>query len=291
MTKELDNNEFNCPAGTDIAWCPGCGNYSLHKIMISTLKELGLNQKDVVISSGIGQAAKMPQYIEVNYYNGLHGRAMPVATAIKMANPGLTVIAEGGDGDMYGEGGNHFIHNIRRNPDITHIVHNNMVYGLTKGQGSPTSMRGMKTSVQVDGVYVEPFNPLSVAISLGATFVARVFTGNMEHAKDVIKEAIKHKGYALVDVFHPCPSFNKMNTFSWYKENTYILDIDYDRGDKMQALAKSLETEKFPLGIIYKLEGKAVMNESMSPYKQGDMTPLYKRRRDPESVKKLLLDK
>ncbi len=290
MVKDLDNNEFNCPKDTDIAWCPGCGNFQLHKIMISALKELELDQKDVVISSGIGQAAKMPQYVEANYYNGLHGRALPIATAIKMTNPGLTVIAEGGDGDMYGEGGNHFIHNIRRNPDITHIVHNNMVYGLTKGQGSPTSMRGMKTSVQVNGVYLEPFNPLSMAISLGATFVARVFTGNMEHAKEVIKDAIKHRGYALVDVFHTCPSFNKLNSLSWYKENTYILDNDYDCRDKMQALAKSFEGEKFPLGVIYKEEGKKVMNDSMPPYKNGDMTPLYKRRRDPKSVKKLLLD-
>lgn len=288
MEKDLEKNEFNCPAGTDIAWCPGCGNYSLQKIMISALKELGLDPKKVAISSGIGQAAKMPQYISVNYYNGLHGRAMPVATAIKMANPELTVIAEGGDGDMYGEGGNHFMHNIRRNPDITHVVHNNMVYGLTKGQGSPTSMKGMKTSVQVDGVYLEPFNPLAVAISLGATFVARVFTGNLEHAKEVIKEAIKHKGYALVDVFHPCPSFNKLNTFSWYKNNTYVLDAEYDCGNKMQALSKSFETEKFPLGIIYKKEGKAVMNESMPPYKFGDNTPLYKRKREPESAAKLL---
>lgn len=289
MGNDLEKNIFSCPAGTDIAWCPGCGNYSLHKIITAALSELGLAPKDVVISSGIGQAAKMPQYVSVNYYNGLHGRAMPVATAVKMANPELTVIAEGGDGDMYGEGGNHFMHNIRRNPDITHVVHNNMVYGLTKGQGSPTSMKGMKTNVQVDGVYLEPFNPLAVAISLGATFVARVFTGNMEHTKDVIKEAIKHKGYALVDVFHPCPSFNKVNTFSWYKENTYILSNDYDSSDKMQALSKSLETGKFPLGIIYKEEGKLVMNESMPPYKSGDSTPLYKRRREPESVEKLLL--
>ncbi|MHC4123505.1 MAG: thiamine pyrophosphate-dependent enzyme, partial [Planctomycetota bacterium] len=150
----------------DIAWCPGCGDFQILRILKETLAELKLVPTDIVLVSGIGQAAKIPHYLKCNVFNGLHGRALPPATAIKAANPKLTVIAESGDGDMYGEGGNHFLHTIRRNPNITNIVHNNMVYGLTKGQASPTSQTGFKTPVQVNGVFLEPFNPLSVAIAL-----------------------------------------------------------------------------------------------------------------------------
>jgi 2-oxoglutarate ferredoxin oxidoreductase subunit beta len=145
----------------DIAWCPGCGNFPILKTLKEALTELGIDPTQLVMVSGIGQAAKMPHYLKANFFNGLHGRALPPATAIKAANPKLTVIAESGDGDMYGEGGNHFIHCIRRNPNITNIVHDNMVYGLTKGQASPTSRRGFKTPVQVAGVILEPFNPLA----------------------------------------------------------------------------------------------------------------------------------
>jgi 2-oxoglutarate ferredoxin oxidoreductase subunit beta len=137
-------------------------------------------------------------------FNGLHGRSLPAATAIKAINPELTVIAEGGDGDMYGEGGNHFLHTIRRNPDITHIVHNNMVYGLTKGQASPTRPVGFKTPVQVDGVVSEPVNPMAVAIAQNASFVARAFSGDVDKTKEIVKKAILHKGYALVDILQPC---------------------------------------------------------------------------------------
>ena len=154
----MNNNRYDMPSTTDIAWCPGCGNFKILESLKQALEESNIEQNKVVISSGIGQAPKTPQYMQLNYFNGLHGRALSVATAIKAANPELTVIAEGGDGDMYGEGGNHFIHNIRRNPNITHIVHNNMVYGLTKGQASPTSQHGFVTPTQPSGVILEPFN-------------------------------------------------------------------------------------------------------------------------------------
>src|SRR6056297_548383 len=186
------------------AWCPGCGNFMILKALQQALKELSLKPQQVVIVSGIGQAAKTPQYLNVNMFNGLHGRALPPATAIKACNPELTVIAEGGDGDMYGEGGNHFLHTIRRNPNITHLVHNNMVYGLTKGQASPTSQIGFKTPLQVDGVILKPINPIALALSAGATFVARAFSSDMEKTKEIIKKAIAHNGYALVDIFQPC---------------------------------------------------------------------------------------
>src|SRR6056297_801611 len=169
------NTSFDVSDDIDVAWCPGCGNFSILSTLKKTLSDLNLEAQQLVMVSGIGQAAKIPQYFKTNYFNGLHGRALPAATAIKAVNPSLTVIAESGDGDMYGEGGNHFIHTIRRNPDITNIVHNNMVYGLTKGQASPTSPKGFKTKVQVNGVFENPFNPLAVAISLDASFVARAY--------------------------------------------------------------------------------------------------------------------
>ncbi len=201
----------------DIAWCPGCGNFGIRNILMETLAELEIKPKNLVIVSGIGQAAKMPHYINCNTFNGLHGRALPPALAIKAVNPELVVIAESGDGDMYGEGGNHFTNNIRRNPDITNIIHNNMVYGLTKGQASPTSQKGFVTPIQVNGVILEPFNPIAVAIALEASFVARAFIGDIEETKEILKKAVVHKGYALVDIFQPCVSFNKINTFQWFK--------------------------------------------------------------------------
>jgi 2-oxoglutarate ferredoxin oxidoreductase subunit beta len=188
----------------DVAWCPGCGNYGILTVLKRALTELNITPENLVMVSGIGQAAKIPHYFRAHFFNGLHGRALPPATAIKAANPSMTVIAESGDGDMYGEGGNHFIHTIRRNPGITNVVHNNMVYGLTKGQASPTSQLGFKTPVQVAGVFLEPFNPIAVAIALDAGFVARAFIGDAEQTKEILKKAITHKGYALVDVSALC---------------------------------------------------------------------------------------
>ncbi len=235
----------------DNAWCPGCGNFGILKLLEEVLTELEYDPKHTVIVSGIGQAAKTPYYIDTHMFCGLHGRALPVSTALKASNPALNVIAEGGDGDMYGEGGNHFIHTIRRNPDIVHIVHNNMVYGLTKGQASPTSQIGFKSPVQVKGVSNEPFNPISVALALRAGFVSRVNIGNQAHAKTVLKEAFLHKGYALVDVFQPCVVFNKINTYKWFNENTYELDSSYEKNDLSSAMKKALENDPIPIGVFY----------------------------------------
>jgi 2-oxoglutarate ferredoxin oxidoreductase subunit beta len=238
----------------DNAWCPGCGNFGILKLIEEVLTELECDPKHTVIVSGIGQAAKTPYYIDTHMFCGLHGRALPVSTALKASNPALNVIAEGGDGDMYGEGGNHFLHTIRRNPDIVHIVHNNMVYGLTKGQASPTSQRGFETPVQVKGVSNEPFNPISVALALKAGFVSRVNIGNQTHAKTVLKEAFLHKGYALVDVFQPCVVFNKVNTYKWFKDNTYELDSSYEKHSLPSAMVKALENDPIPIGIFYQDE-------------------------------------
>ncbi len=271
----------------DIAWCPGCGNFQIRNSIVNALRDLDIDPTQLVLSSGIGQAAKMPQYINTNYFNGLHGRGMPVAVAVKSANPELTVIAEGGDGDMYGEGGNHFIHNIRRNPNIVHIVHNNMVYGLTKGQASPTSQLDFITPVQVNGVRNKPFNPLAVALSLGATFVARAFSGDPDKTTEIIKQAIQHDGYALVDVFHPCVTFNKVNNFKWFKDNTYYLDDEYDKSNVKNAIDKALDLEKYALGVLYQNEGEKSFEDQLHVYEE-DKTPIVKRKRNIKDVEALL---
>jgi 2-oxoglutarate ferredoxin oxidoreductase subunit beta len=274
---------------TDISWCPGCGNFGILNILKAALAELEISPENLVMVSGIGQAAKIPHYLRCNFFNGLHGRALPAATAIKAANPGLTVIAESGDGDMYGEGGNHFLHTIRRNPNITNIVHNNMVYGLTKGQASPTSAQGFQTPVQVNGVANEPFNPLAVAVALNASFVARAFAGDAILTKEIFKKAISHRGYALVDVLQPCVSFNKLNTYRWFKEHTYYLDESHNPADRSVAFTKAIETDKLPLGIFY-LNLKQTFEDSLGIY-QNDSEPLYRRKLDVEKLEQLISEK
>lgn len=262
----------------DIAWCPGCGNHGILKILGDTLADLQLDPQQTVLVSGIGQAAKLPQYCNVHFFNGLHGRALPPATAIKASNPNLTVIAESGDGDMYGEGGNHFLHCIRRNPNLTNIVHNNMVYGLTKGQASPTSRQGFVTPLQVNGVLAEPFNPLSVAIALNASFVARAYVGNPEETRAILKAAIEHRGYALVDILQPCVTFNKLNTYQWFSQHTKPLPEHHDPRDRNQAFARACEEDPLYLGIFYRQE-KKVFEEQLPAYVQ-DRRPLFERRVD-----------
>ena len=244
----------------ETAWCPGCGNFAILDALKETLTELKVKPHEVLIVGGIGQAAKTPQYLNVNGYESLHGRALPPAAAAKIANQKLKVIVNTGDGDSYGEGGNHFIHNIRRNVDITHFVHDNQIYGLTKGQSSPTSDLGHITDFTPEGVIDRPINPVATAIALGAGFVARAFTGDREHLMEMMKEALNHNGYALVDILQPCVSFNKVNTFAWYSKRVYKLTEGkkYDSTDKGAAFQKALEWgDKIPLGILYREEKKS----------------------------------
>lgn len=277
------NNIFDFKDKIDIGWCPGCGNFSIRKELLSALEEMNLDKEKVVLVSGIGQAAKLPEYINTSFFHGLHGRGLPPATAIKACNPELKVIAFGGDGDMYGEGGNHLLHATRKNPDITLFVHNNMVYGLTKGQASPTSNIGMETPLQVFGVSEKPLNPLALAISLDVTFVARVFSGHIEQTKEIMKKAIAHKGFALVDIFQPCVSFNKINTFKWFNDNTYYLEEDFDTSDRVKSFEKSLEEGPFPLGIIYQNNNRKTFEENLQVYKNRKL-PLYKNELDIKKV-------
>jgi len=235
----------------ETAWCPGCGNFSINKAMKQALAGLGLAPSQVLLVSGIGQAAKAPHYLKCNAFNGLHGRALPVAQGAKLSNPDLTVIAESGDGCHYGEGGNHFLAAIRRNVNITCLVHDNQIYGLTKGQASPTTLQGQKTKAQPLGATSEAFNPMATAVAMGCGFVARGFSGDIDHVADLLQQAVQYEGFALVDVFQPCVSFNKVNTFKWYKDRCYKLDEGHDPADFGQAMAKALEFgDKIPIGVI-----------------------------------------
>lgn len=285
----MDSTQFDVE-GADVAWCPGCGNFSILKALKETLAELEIAPEEVVMVSGIGQAGKLPHYIKSNVFNGLHGRSLPVSAAIRAVNPEILVVNVSGDGCTYGEGGNHFIHNIRRNPNIVNIVHNNMVYGLTKGQASPTSQLDFNTPLQVDGVFEEPFNPLATAISLNASFVARAFSGDINQTKAILKKAIDHNGYSLVDIFQPCVTFNKLNTFQWFKNNTYYLDESHDPTDRELAFKRAIETEKYPLGIFYINEKKKTFEESLQVYKT-DKSPLFTRKQDMDKLKNLMESK
>lgn len=245
--KDFENGET--------AWCPGCGNFQILKAVKQALVNLKFEPYQVVFVSGIGQAGKLPHYLKCNLFNGLHGRSLPVATGIKIANHKLTVLAVGGDGDGYGEGGNHLIHAIRRNINITYIVHNNQIYGLTKGQASPTSEMGLITKTTPQGIILKPFNPIAMSISLGATFVARGYSAKIPHLTRLIEAGIKHNGFALIDVLQPCVSFNRLNTYKWYNERVY--DVETDREFNPENVEKSFEKslewgDRIPIGIIHK---------------------------------------
>ncbi len=235
-------------------WCPGCGNFAQHSAIKSVLAELNIQPHEVVVVSGIGCSSNMPEFLNVYGFHGIHGRLLPVAQAIKWTNPKLTVIAYGGDGDGYFEGTNHFVHAAKRNVDITYIVSDNQIFGLTTGQASPTSEFGMVTKTTPFGNVEVPINPLTVALSAGATFVARGFSGELDHLKYIIKRAILHRGFSLVDVFSPCVTWNKINTYEYFKKRVYKLD-ESRINDFNFAYEKAQEYgERIPIGIFYETE-------------------------------------
>ena len=235
----------------EIQWCPGCPNFSILNAIKVALVELGKAPHEICLVSGIGQAAKLPHYLKCNFFNGLHGRAIPVATGIQVANPELTTIVVTGDGDCYGEGGNHFIHAIRRNPDITVLVHNNEIYALTKGQASPTTPVGEKRRLQMRGVEIPPLNMPAFAIMQGCGFVARGFALERDHLKDLIVRAVRHKGLSYVDIIQPCITWGT-HPVSWYKERVKKLGREHDPRDRKAALNKAMEeNEAYTIGGLY----------------------------------------
>jgi len=237
-------------------WCPGCGNFSILSAMKQALAALDLSPDKIVIFSGIGQAAKTPHFITCNFFHGLHGRALPAATGAKIANHDLTILVSSGDGDCYGEGGSHFMNAVRRNIDITLLVHDNKIYGLTKGQASPTTDVHTMTKAQPFGVISEPFNPLAVALVLKAGFVARGFAGNTGHLSNLIQAGVQHRGFSIIDILQPCVSFNHVNTYQWYTERVYELEKEGYAPDNLHnALDKAREWgDRIPIGILYKEE-------------------------------------
>ncbi len=253
------------------AWCPGCGDFGILNSLKATLTELGYAPHRVMLVSGIGQSSKLPHYLKCNVFNGLHGRSLPVAEGIKLANHEMLVIDVTGDGDGYGEGGNHLIHAARRNLNIKHFVHNNQIYGLTKGQPSPTTAEGTAAKNLPFGELSEPLNPLALAIALDISFVGRGFAGDIVQLKELMKAAITHKGYALLDILQPCVTFNKVNTYAWYRQRAYKLEPEYDPTDRVEAFRRSLEWgERIPTGIIYK-SARPLMEERMPVLAAGPL--------------------
>ena len=271
--------------GRQPAWCPGCGNFSILKSFKDAMVEMDIEPHQFTIVSGIGQSSKFPHYVRCNTFNGLHGRALPVATGFRLANHKHPVMVFTGDGDCYGEGGNHLMHAIRRNINVKVFVHDNQIYGLTKGQASPTSMEGMKTKNQPFGVFSEQLNPMALAIALDCSFVARGFSGDMEQTKELIKSALDHKGFSLVDILQPCVTFNKINTYEWYKQRVYRLDPDYQPEDRVQAFQKALEWgDRIPTGIIFR-NNRPILEERIPVVSDS---PLVKQSFDPSKLEKTL---
>jgi len=244
-TRNID--QFN--TGILPTWCPGCGNFGIWMALKNALTKLAIPNHDTVIVYGVGCHGNMRDWMHVYGIEGLHGRAIPIAQGIKMANSGLTVIAVTGDGDCIGEGGNHFLHAAKRNPNITVIIHDNQVYGLTTGQASPTAQKKLETKSTPEGVVESPFSPLSLALVAGGTFVSRGFAGDIPYLTEVLGKAIHHKGFSVVDVLQPCVTFDKIHTYEWYKKRIYTVNPS---GTKKEALEVSMEWgDKIPLGVLY----------------------------------------
>jgi 2-oxoglutarate ferredoxin oxidoreductase subunit beta len=277
---------FNSPEKS--TWCPGCGDFGILMALKKALANLDLLPHQVMLVSGIGCGSKLPHYIRTNGYNSIHGRALPVAQGIKLANHALKVIVVTGDGDGYGIGMGHFMHAMRRNPDITHIVENNQVYGLTKGQYSPTSDKGYISSFSPEGAIEYAVNPMAYAIAAGATFVARGFASDANHLAWLIEEGIKHKGYALIDVLQPCVTYNKVNTNEWYKQRVYKLEeTGHDPTDREAAWRKAQEWgDRIPIGIYYRTE-RPTYEEQVTALKAGPLVfqELDGRVKDYEAIK------
>ncbi len=280
--------EKDIGSGQVPTWCPGCGDYVILGSLKAAITELGLDLHNTVIVSGIGCGSKTPHFIRAYGFEGLHGRTLPVATGIKLSNHELNVIVIGGDGDGYGIGGNHFMHTARRNLNITYIIQNNEVYGLTKGQYSPTSMKGFVSPSTPEGALEEPVNPITLSISAGATFVARSHSMDLGYTKQMIKEGIQHKGFAVIDVFQLCPTYNKIINAQFFRENLYKLGPDHDVTHKVKAFEKGLEHyPKIPYGVFYKEEGKPTYEEGLPQLKEKvlvkqnisavDISPLLKK--------------
>lgn len=235
-------------------WCPACGNFAQLSAIKGALADLGIEPHNVAVVSGIGCSSNLPEFINAYGFHGIHGRALPVAAGIKWANPKVTTIAYGGDGDGYFEGTQHLYHTAKRNVNITYIVSDNQIFGLTTGQASPTSEVGFRSKTTPDGNIEKPINPLIFALTAGATFVARAFSGDPTHLREIVKQGIKHRGFSLIDVFSPCVTFNKENTYDYFRKRVYKYTAK-DPSDFSSAFTAAQEYgDKIPIGIFYQKE-------------------------------------
>jgi 2-oxoglutarate/2-oxoacid ferredoxin oxidoreductase subunit beta len=268
---ELPIETFAGPVDPD--WCPGCGDFGVLKAVKMAASKAGVAPKDLVVVSGIGCSSNLPGYVHAYGVHSLHGRAVAVASGIRLANTSLRVVITGGDGDGYGIGIGHFIHAMRRNLDLTYVVMDNQIYGLTTGQASPTTMKEMRTKSTPAGNVEFPINPVALALVSGATYIARAFSGEPNHMADVIAAGILHKGFSLIDAFSPCVTYNKLNTYPWFKKRIYKLEDDstYDCTNVRAALDKSFEWgDRIPIGQFYVSE-QPTYEDSEPAFKRGPL--------------------
>jgi 2-oxoglutarate ferredoxin oxidoreductase subunit beta len=281
MATMADLNSGHMPT-----WCPGCGDFPILIAIKNALVKGGFSMEETVVVSGIGCSGKLPHFLKSYAFESIHGRALPVASGVKLCNDKLNVLAVGGDGDGYGIGMGHFIHSLRRNINMCYIVHDNQIYGLTTGQTSPTSERGFKTKSTPNGALEDPVNPLAVAITGGATYVARGFSGDLPHLSEMILRGMQHRGFALVDVLQPCVTFNKLNTYEYFTKRCYKLTPEmHDPADRAKAYALSWEWgDKIPLGVLYEVK-KETYEDGLPQIKD---TPLCKQDIEHIDIKKLI---
>jgi 2-oxoglutarate ferredoxin oxidoreductase subunit beta len=273
----------------DPDWCPGCGDFGVLHSLKQAIVELGLYPHEVLTISGIGCSSNLPGYINTYGMHTLHGRALAVASGAQLANPNLKIIVTGGDGDGYGIGGNHLLHAMRRNLDLTYIVMDNQIYGLTTGQVSPTSVKGMKTKSTPTGNVDNPINPIPLAITAGATYVARGYTGQVRHLTDLIKGGMQHRGFALIDCFSPCVTFNRDNTHEFFKQRTRKLeDEGHDPTNFHSAIDRGFEWgDEIPIGLFWKRDDLPALDQLEPVLEQGPVAtrPLGV---DAENARKLI---
>jgi len=276
-------------------WCPGCGNFGMWEALKRALSELGWEKHEFSVVWGIGCHGNGADFLDVQGMHALHGRSLPPATALTLTRPDLHVIVEMGDGDGYGLGLGHFIHTVRRNPNLTVLAHNNQIYGLTIGQASPTTDHLMRTVSTPGGVLEQPVNPIGLALAEGATFVARGFAGDIPHLTELYKQALLHKGFALVDVYQPCVTWNKHNSYQWFRERVYKLEESgWDASDRVKAFELSMQSFhsltcepdecRVPIGVIYQEEGTATYEDGLT----ATQTPGWQRASGPRDVSALI---
>lgn len=255
-------------------WCPGCGDYSVQAAIQRAAANVGLEPEQLALISGIGCSGRLAGYVHSYGFHGTHGRALPLAQGVKMANRDLTVVASGGDGDGYAIGMNHTIHAIRRNINITYIVMDNAIYGLTKGQTSPRSALGFKTKSTPYGSIEPPVSPMATALTVGATFLAQSFSTDLKELTSLIEAGIKHDGFSLINVFSPCVTYNKVNTYDWFKENlTKLSDIEgYDSSNRELAMQTLLKHNGFVTGLIYENNDRPSYQEQVHGYSKTPLT-------------------